>query len=204
MHSAKNGGQARPVTPPASGPCDAHRAPHRALHHHWRCALLVGLTSAFLVACGGGGGGGGGDDTTPPATALPSTLAPVVPQDSQQSGAAVAFGAGVNDPAQKLRYQWQFGDGSSSTVAAPSHTFALPGRYNVQLTVTNEAGEVRTAQASVNVADLALTQGRQCNTGYSTVNSTGNSTGNNGKSDRFRGPFWSLPPDLNRRPAHYE
>ena len=35
-------------------------------------------------------------------------------------------------------YAWDFGDLNSDTIAAPSHTYALAGSYNVQLTVTDD------------------------------------------------------------------
>lgn len=37
-------------------------------------------------------------------------------------------------------YQWDFGDGSSSTLASPSHTYVTPGTYYVTLTVTDNNG----------------------------------------------------------------
>ncbi|MEM1000280.1 MAG: PKD domain-containing protein [Bacteroidota bacterium] len=39
-----------------------------------------------------------------------------------------------------LSYQWSFGDGTTATQAAPSHTYALPGSYTVELIVTSSAG----------------------------------------------------------------
>jgi PKD repeat protein len=37
-------------------------------------------------------------------------------------------------------YSWTFGDGSSSTVASPSHSYATAGTYSVGLTVTGPGG----------------------------------------------------------------
>ena len=39
-----------------------------------------------------------------------------------------------------LTYMWNFGDGSSSTDAGPSHTFPGPGYYNITLAATNIQG----------------------------------------------------------------
>lgn len=36
-----------------------------------------------------------------------------------------------------MSYYWDFGDGSSSTIAFPSHTYATNGTYNVCLTVSD-------------------------------------------------------------------
>ncbi|MDE2833553.1 MAG: PKD domain-containing protein [Bacteroidota bacterium] len=39
-----------------------------------------------------------------------------------------------------LSYSWDFGDGNTSTDAAPSHTYESPGSYTATVTVTNMAG----------------------------------------------------------------
>ncbi|HEX2899871.1 MAG TPA: PKD domain-containing protein, partial [Bacteroidia bacterium] len=39
-------------------------------------------------------------------------------------------------------YSWTFGDGGTSTLFNPSHTYALGGIYNVCLTITTECGSV--------------------------------------------------------------
>jgi glucose/arabinose dehydrogenase/PKD repeat protein len=58
------------------------------------------------------------------------------------SGAApltVAFSsAGSADPeGRPLTYSWDFGDGTTSTAANPSHTYAKSGRYTVRLTTSD-------------------------------------------------------------------
>jgi glucose/arabinose dehydrogenase/PKD repeat protein len=53
----------------------------------------------------------------------------------------VTFEADVSDPeGQALSYLWDFGDGTTSTEAAPSHTYAAIGYYEVTLTVTDDLG----------------------------------------------------------------
>ncbi|NDC40525.1 MAG: PKD domain-containing protein, partial [Chitinophagia bacterium] len=39
-----------------------------------------------------------------------------------------------------MTYLWNFGDGSSSTLAAPCHAYGTPGSFHVTLTVTNCMG----------------------------------------------------------------
>ncbi len=39
-----------------------------------------------------------------------------------------------------VSYNWDFGDGGTSTATNPSHTYTAPGAYNVSLIVTNAAG----------------------------------------------------------------
>ncbi|MDH3404499.1 MAG: PKD domain-containing protein [Acidobacteriota bacterium] len=51
-----------------------------------------------------------------------------------------------------VSWAWDFGDGASSTEAAPLHTFTEPGRYVVTLTATDDAGE-----AAVNTVPLPVT-----------------------------------------------
>lgn len=45
-----------------------------------------------------------------------------------------------NTSANAISYSWDFGDGSTSTVANPSHTYTAPGSYTVSLTVTSRNG----------------------------------------------------------------
>ncbi len=42
----------------------------------------------------------------------------------------------LSGPAGQITWLWDFGDGNSSTQQHPTHTYALPGNYNVKLTVT--------------------------------------------------------------------
>ena len=39
-----------------------------------------------------------------------------------------------------LNYQWSFGDGGTSILTSPSHTYTLPGTYSVRLIVINASG----------------------------------------------------------------
>jgi PKD repeat protein len=48
--------------------------------------------------------------------------------------------------------QWDFGDGSSSTAANPSHTFQQPGTFTVRLTVKSPDGQVSTSSGTIEVA----------------------------------------------------
>lgn len=43
-------------------------------------------------------------------------------------------------PACASSYTWDFGDSTTSSIQNPTHTYASPGTYNVQLTVTSGAG----------------------------------------------------------------
>lgn len=48
-------------------------------------------------------------------------------------------------------YAWDFGDGSSSTAANPSHVYAAAGTYTVVLTVTDNTGQTGVTSKTVSV-----------------------------------------------------
>ena len=80
-----------------------------------------------------------------------------------QSGEApllVSFSsAGSNDPDGSIAsFAWNFGDGSSSTEANPSHTYNGAGNYTATLTVTDNLGA--TGNASLNIS-VTLPNGAQ-------------------------------------------
>jgi PKD repeat protein len=66
---------------------------------------------------------------------------------------AVAFsGSGSADPDGSIQsYVWDFGDGSSTTGSAVSHTYTQAGAYTAVLTVTDNSGVTSTARASITV-----------------------------------------------------
>ena len=75
--------------------------------------------------------------TAPAATATASRPSPATPY-------TVAFSSlGSSDPnGSALTYLWDFGDGSTSATANPTHTYSGPGvkTFTVKLTVTNSQG----------------------------------------------------------------
>lgn len=54
-----------------------------------------------------------------------------------------------------VTYQWNFGDGNSSTLTSPAHTFATEGAYTVTLTATSSNGCVDTATRVIPVATFS-------------------------------------------------
>ncbi|TQV84343.1 PKD domain-containing protein [Aliikangiella coralliicola] len=70
-------------------------------------------------------------------------------------GNAIAFSsAGSSDADGNIvSYSWDFGDGNSSTLENPSHTYSSIGSYTVSLTVTDNDGQTDTATTSASVND---------------------------------------------------
>ncbi len=124
-----------------------------------RSVLVPVMVSLLLAACGGGG-----DDGVSPSapTELPQTLQVAIPSSQQGLGASISFSSNANDPGQALTYRWEFGDGTTSALPHPTHSFSRPGVYAVRLTLSNEAGSSRSTVGTVAVADLAIVQGRSC------------------------------------------
>jgi hypothetical protein len=84
-------------------------------------------------------------------------------------------------------YLWDFGDGSTSTLASPSHTYVTSGTYYVNLTVTDTNGcktsikktlffNANTAPTITNASILATPSCSDSNNGTLTVSTTGATT----------------------------
>ena len=84
-----------------------------------------------------------------------ANLAPTAAFTRTCHGLACAFdSSGAADADGSLtRYAWDFGDGQTSTAANPSHTYAVPGTYNVRLTVTDNQAVTDNETVPVNVEE---------------------------------------------------
>jgi PKD repeat protein len=51
-----------------------------------------------------------------------------------------------NSTGSPTAWNWSFGDGTSSTVQNPKHTYSAAGSYTIKLTVTNAAGSTATTK----------------------------------------------------------
>jgi len=69
----------------------------------------------------------------------------------------VEFSAEITDPDQPagtpFEYEWDFGDGATSTIANPKHSFAEKKAYTVTLTVTDAQGAQATATKTISVGN---------------------------------------------------
>jgi len=107
------------------------------------------------------------------------------------SGIAVSFSAaGSSDPGGfGLAYAWTFGDGGTATGIAPTHTYAAPGNFAVNVTVSNAAGG--SAVASTTALIAAPAQPPVANTGgpYSGTTGTAIAFSAAGSSDPQSSPL---------------
>jgi PKD repeat protein len=108
---------------------------------------------------------------------------------------AVTFAATVTDPspadtAAGFTYLWNFGDGATSTLAAPTHTYSAAGSYTVTVTATDKDGSVGSASTSATVSSAApvndfLDNGQA---GFSTTGSWSTAGGGYGGNHLDRAP----------------
>lgn len=84
--------------------------------------LVLGICVLVLSSCGGG------DDAEPQPTAS---------FDYEADGLEVTF---TNKSTNATSYEWDFGDGQTSTEQSPVHTYEAFGVYTVQLTATGNGG----------------------------------------------------------------
>ena len=101
------------------------------------------------------------DTTTADITDAPNTP-PVADADGPYTGTAgtaVAFdGSGSTDPDGTIvTYEWDFGDDTTGTGAAPDHTYDTPGLYTVTLTVTDNNGATNTDTTTADITDAPNT-----------------------------------------------
>ncbi len=74
--------------------------------------------------------------------------------DPTDAGVAVAFTGSVAGGTGPYSWFWTFGDGSTSTLASPSHAYATPGSYLVSVTVTDAVGSSTSGSSSLTVVAL--------------------------------------------------
>ena len=92
-----------------------------------------------------------------PSNMLPTVTASATPT----SGAAplnVNLSADASDPdGYIVSYRWTFGDGQTSTAAAPSHVYQNPGTYTARVTVRDDANAPASSSVTITVTSVGPT-----------------------------------------------
>lgn len=85
-------------------------------------------------------------------------LSPYVTAGFTASVTAGTFPLGVQfsntSVGEVASYVWDFGDGTTSTEASPSHVFTTEGSYNVTLTITGSNGATSSQSQTINVLPI--------------------------------------------------
>ncbi|MEO0733316.1 MAG: peptidylprolyl isomerase [Bacteroidota bacterium] len=71
-----------------------------------------------------------------------------VPQQTVEAAEYVTF---ANASEDAVSYRWDFGDGTTSEAAEPTHRYFRSGDYTVRLTATNEKGKAKSTTQLINV-----------------------------------------------------
>jgi PKD repeat protein len=101
--------------------------------------ILAGLVTALVVS-------GCGDPNNPPTVQISS------PQEGIPHGGSVSFSSEADDSDGSISsYQWDFGDGNSSSEAQPSHTYEQSGTLRVELVVTDDKGDTATDGITIEI-----------------------------------------------------
>lgn len=83
-------------------------------------------------------------------------VGPVASFSAAVSGLSVAFtNASTDSDGTVVSSSWNFGDGSTSSVASPTHVYGATGAYTVTLTVTDNGGKTSVATRSVTVGSAS-------------------------------------------------
>jgi len=85
--------------------------------------------------------------------------APVASFTVSADGLSVSFSNTSTDDKAVVSSSWDFGDGTGSYQASPSHTYAYDGSYTVSLTVTDEEGESHTSTQVITVEEGSVGEG---------------------------------------------
>lgn len=103
---------------------------------------IVNAKAAFDYLAGGCEGGGN----------PPVNQAPVAKFSASINGRSVTFSNQSTDDKAVVSHAWAFGNGQTSTAAAPSVTYAADGTYTVSLTVRDAEGLSNTSSQTLTVS----------------------------------------------------
>lgn len=89
---------------------------------------------------------------TPPPTNQPPLVSISATPTSGVSPLVVSFSSNASDPDGSIvNYNWNFGDGTTSSGVNPTYIYQSPGSFTATLTVTDNAGAKASAAVSISV-----------------------------------------------------
>jgi PKD repeat protein len=97
--------------------------------------------------------------TPPPAESL--TVSIIASPPSGNAPLLVNFTSNVSGGTPPYSYEWNFGDGATSSSANPSHVYQSSGNYSITLRVIDSQGNIQTATASVAAGQTTSPLGAQ-------------------------------------------
>jgi serine protease len=117
-------------------------------------AALVATARPLPGSCSGGCGAGIIDANAAIDFVSTGNQAPNAGFTHSENLLAVTFAdASIDSDGSVVGWDWDFGDGNTSTTQNPAHTYAANGTYTVTLTVTDDGGATDTASQNVTVDD---------------------------------------------------
>ena len=199
----------RVVSPPSPPPAPAPAGKPKWMIGAAIAVIAVLVVGAYVVAGPMLSAKGGSGSSTPPTTTLPAvttaavlptTAVPAVTTTRAPVGGTLSadFSAAPVSGQMPLTVQftdrsggnpnswdWDFGDGGSSSLQNPSHTYTFPGIFGVRLTVRSTVGsdteyrkQVITVTERVQAPDALFTASSLSGTAPHPVQFTDQSTGN--------------------------
>jgi serralysin len=114
-------------------------------------SVVLGNASAGLAIGDGQGDATILNDDQPP-NQPPVAAASATPTSGVAPLAVTFSSAGSSDPDGSIvSWAWSFGDGGTSSLAAPSHSYTTPGTYTATLTVTDNRGSTGSKSLTISV-----------------------------------------------------
>ncbi len=121
----------------------AQEGTYHVMLHAYSAYSGVSLSGSYS----GSSNGGGGTNQAPTANIHNAPYTAEVNESITMSSSG-----SVDSDGSITGYQWDFGDGTGSTAANPTHSYTTAGDYTITLTVTDDDGATDTTTATANIS----------------------------------------------------